>query len=291
MVPIDGEVQQGVGLLGSPSFGIPRSVQRDRRFDHLARGDELRRRLTAKNKHNAVTIGLFLLTRWIYFFGVTLLAASAAILYHSVGVSAIALAIVVGLLLSVVYFTLVERATTAFQALRPQYCSIYEPYFWWHERYWKLSTQPPGILDGTPYKSLAWRLLGVRIGKRVFDDGCLIMEKTLVSVGDDCALSAGSIIQPHSQEDGTFKSDRISIGAGCTLGIGALVHYGATIGDHAVLAPDSFLMKGEDVPRDARWGGNPAREMRHDPRVEPATVPSAPVASTTAKVAIGGNLR
>ena len=35
MVPVDGEVREGVGLLGSPSFEIPRSVQRDSRFDHL----------------------------------------------------------------------------------------------------------------------------------------------------------------------------------------------------------------------------------------------------------------
>jgi hypothetical protein len=28
-----------------------------------------------------------------------------------------------------------------------------------------------------------------------------------------------------------------------------------------VLAPDSFLMKGEEIPERARWGGNPAREM------------------------------
>jgi non-ribosomal peptide synthetase-like protein len=122
----------------------------------------------------------------------------------------------------------------------------------------------PKILDGTPFKNLAWRLLGARIGKRVFDDGCAITEKTLVAVGDDCTLNAGSKLQCHSQEDGTFKLDRITVGAGCTLGVGALVHYGVTMGDGAVLAPDSFLMKGEEMPQHARWGGNPAREIRDD---------------------------
>jgi non-ribosomal peptide synthetase-like protein len=95
----------------------------------------------------------------------------------------------------------------------------------------------------------------------VFDDGCYLTERTLVTIGDDVMLNAGSKIQCHSQEDGTFKSDRSAIGAGCTLGIGAMVHYGVTIGDGSVLAPDSFLMKGEEVPARARWGGNPAREM------------------------------
>jgi non-ribosomal peptide synthetase-like protein len=261
MVPLEGEVREDVGLLGSPSFEIPRSVHRDSRFDHLEQGDELRRRLAAKNRHNAATIGLYLLAWWIFWFGATVLTWVGADLYGSVGAVAIALAGVLILVLRVVHFTLVERLATMFRDLRPLYCSIYDPYFWRHERFWKLSWQPL-ILDGTPFKSLTWRLLGVRIGRRVFDDGCAIVEKTLVTIGDDCTLGVRSIVQPHSQEDGAFKSDRIAIGAGCTLGVGALVHYGVTMGDGAVLAPDSFLMKGEEVPQHAYWAGNPAREIR-----------------------------
>ena len=294
MVPVVGEVWEGVGLLGSPSFEIPRSVQRDSRFDHLNSGDERRRRLTAKNRHNAVTIELYLLVQWIHVLGITLLASGAAALYHWAGASVIALASVLTLLFSIGYFVLVERAATAFRALRPQYCSIYEPYFWWHERYWKLSAQPPGILDGTPYKRLVWRLLGVQIGNRVFDDGCLIMEKTLVAIGDHSTLNAGSVIQPHSQEDGNFKSDRIRIGAGCTLGIGALVHYGTTMGDGAALAPDAFLMKGEEVPPHSRWGNNPASQLRATHCAAIAATPAAPpwpTASDTAAAVSGEETR
>ena len=50
-----------------------------------------------------------------------------------------------------------------------------------------------------------------------------------------------------------------------TLGVGAFVHYGVVIGDGAVLAPDSFLMKGEEVPADELWGGNPANRMHEQP--------------------------
>ncbi len=66
MIPLDGEIREGVGLLGSPSFEIPRSVERDSRFDHLSTGDELRRRLRAKNWHNLRTMGIFLLGRWLH---------------------------------------------------------------------------------------------------------------------------------------------------------------------------------------------------------------------------------
>jgi non-ribosomal peptide synthetase-like protein len=278
MVPIEGEVRQGIGLLGAPSFDIPRSVLRDSSFDHLARGDELRRRLAAKNKYNLRSLGVALLVRWFHFFGITLLAVAATDLYERYqrfGSQVFAAEILLTLLFTMVYFVLIERAVARFRALRPRFCSIYEPYFWWHERYWKLVI--PDYLDkmfaGTPFKNIISRLLGARLGKRIFDDGCFLPERTLAAIGDDCTLNAGSVIQTHSQEDGAFKSDRTTIGAGCTIGVGAFVHYGVTMGEGAVLEADSFLMKGEEVPPHARWGGNPAREMRD---VQP--VPAQPAA-------------
>ncbi|MGH3888363.1 MAG: Pls/PosA family non-ribosomal peptide synthetase, partial [Pseudonocardiaceae bacterium] len=267
MVPIDGPLREGVGLLGSPPFEIPRSVQRDGTFDTLKSGDELRRRLGAKNRHNAATIGLFLVVRWIYFFAVTLLALMAADLHHSFGELALAAAMALTFPLSIAYFVVVDRAVTAFRALQPRFCSIYDSYFWRHERFWKVPAMMyVQAFNGTPFKNTIWRLLGVRIGRRVFDDGCWLTERSLVSIGDDCTLNAGSTIQSHSLEDGTFKSDHITIGAGCTVGINAFIHYGVAMGDGAVLDPDSFLMKGEEMAPHARWGGNPAHEIRpvHD---------------------------
>ncbi|MBP2328600.1 non-ribosomal peptide synthetase-like protein [Kibdelosporangium banguiense] len=264
LVPIDGLLREGVGLLGSPSFEIPRTVERDTKFNHLASGDDLPRRLAAKNKHNAVSMGWFLLSRWCYAFLVVLIALGAADLYHSLGASAIALATVLIFLFGTLYFVLVERAATGFRGVRPTYCSIYQIDFWRTERFYKLFV-PAGVhavFNGTPFKAVIWRLLGVRLGKRLFDDGSDLDEKNLVTIGDDCMLNAGSHIQCHSQEDFAFKSDRTVIGSGCTVGTGALVHYGVTMGDGAVLAPDSFLMKGEEMPPHARWGGNPARQMR-----------------------------
>ena len=104
------------------------------------------------------------------------------------------------------------------------------------------------MFDGTPFKNLIWRGLGVRIGKRVFDDGCSMTERTLVALGDDCMLNAGSD-DPMPFAGGRHvqvRSDGAQ--AGCTIGVGALVHYGVTMGEGAVLAADSFLMKGEEVP-------------------------------------------
>ena len=93
----------------------------------------------------------------------------------------------------------------------------------------------------------------------MFDDGVHISEPTLTTVGDECVLNHESKIQCDSQEDGTYKSGQTTLGAGCTIGVGAFVHYGVRMGDGSVLAADSFLMKGEEVPPRAHWAGNPAR--------------------------------
>ena len=262
MVPIDGEIREGVGLLGSPSFEIPRSVERDSRFDHLRTGAALRRGLAAKNRYNLRTIGIFLFTRWLGVFLVTVVDLAALELSDVFAHTLTAVLFALSLMLAAIYYTLVERCIEAFHPLQPTVCSMYDPGFWLVERLWKV--HPIHYLhafDGTPFKNVIWQLMGLRIGRRVFDDGAHISEPTLTTLGDDCVLNHKSKIQCHSQEDGTFKCDRTTIGAGCTLGIGALVHYGVTMGDGSVLAADSFLMKGEEVPAHARWAGNPAREM------------------------------
>jgi non-ribosomal peptide synthetase-like protein len=261
MVPLDGPVRSNVGLLGSPCFEIPRSATTDDRFDHLRTGEEFRRRLRAKNRHNIGTMLLFLALRWVHIFAVTLFAMAAWDLYRGNPVIVLAGLTVATLLFSLAYFITVERALLRFGSLRPRYCSIYDRYFWWHERYWKLMAPLVGMFDGTPFKGLVWRLVGVRVGRRLFDDGCSVAERTLVTIGDHCTLNAGSIIQCHSMEDSIFKSDHTVLEDHCTVGAGALVHYGVTMGQGSQLLPDSFLMKGESVPCHARWGGNPARAM------------------------------
>jgi non-ribosomal peptide synthetase-like protein len=117
------------------------------------------------------------------------------------------------------------------------------------------------MFNGTPAKGLVWRLLGVRVGRQLFDDGCGIAERSLVSIGDNCTLNAGTVIQCHSMEDGTFKSDHTTIGTGSTTGVGAFIHYGVTISDATVLEADSFLMKGQQTTPGSRWGGNPAEDI------------------------------
>jgi non-ribosomal peptide synthetase-like protein len=261
MVPLDGDVRRDVGLLGSPPFEIPRTVRRDRAFDELKADEELRPRLRAKNRHNTVTATAYLLSRLLNLCVVSVIGLLAFDYYFRFGFWTVAVAGVASLVFTIGFNVLLERAVTSFRPMRPRFCSIYDPYFWWHERFWKMSAGTYlAMFNGTPMKNLLWRLLGVRIGRKVFDDGCAIPEKTLVTIADHATLNAGSTVQAHSLEDGAFKSDYIVLGPGVTLGPYAFVHYGVTMHEGAVLDADSFLMKGQDARPRTRWQGNPAAE-------------------------------
>jgi serine acetyltransferase len=263
LVPISGPIRENVGLLGSPPFEIPRSVERDSTFDYLRTGEEFRRRLAAKNRHNLATIGWCLFARWMFIFLLSMLLGIAGDFYASLGAAAITLELVLSTVLGVAYWILVERIVTGFKPLPVVFCSLYQPAMWRHERYWKVPTTAIlTVFAGTPFINVVLRGLGTRVGRRVFNDGCGIPERSLVTIGDDCVLNEMSTIQCHSQEDATFKTDYSTLGCNVTLATNSHVHYGVTIGDGAELTTDCFLMKGEQVPAGARWGGNPAREMR-----------------------------
>ena len=138
MVPMDGPVREGVGLLGSPSFEIPRTVERDSRLD-VQSPHELRRGLAAKNRHNVVTIALLLLSRWVLTVVLTVLAlATAGPLLRARGAG--------GRRWPACWPCCSPSSTSCCSTgrcagcrrCRPPGCSIYDRGFWRHERFWKV---------------------------------------------------------------------------------------------------------------------------------------------------------
>lgn len=276
MIPVDGPLRENVGLLGSPAFEIPRMVDRDRDMN-ASIGEETRRiRLRQKNAYNAVSALLFLLSRWMSFLAALVLWTAALAQYDRFGVFALFAATIAITAASIVFFVLIERASLRFKRLTPKLASIYDPYFWFHERHWKLAESPiTRLFSGTPFRPMMFRAMGMKIGRMVFDSSRSITERTLTEVGDYANLNEGCVLQAHSLEEGVFKSDHIRLGKGCSIGPGAFVHYGVTMGDHVVLDADSFLMKGETLDSHTGWRGNPARMVRGSATPERAVCPPA----------------
>jgi non-ribosomal peptide synthetase-like protein len=157
-----------------------------------------------------------------------------------------------------------------FKRLQPRLVSIYDPYFWRHERFWKLSAFPiVTMFAGTPFRGMLLRAMGMKVGVKLFDCSMGIPERSLTEVGDYANLNEGCVLQAHSLEEGVFKSDYIRLGNRCSVGPGALVHYGVSTGDDVVLDANSFLMKGEILDSHTGWCGNPAKLVRrHVARAE-----------------------
>jgi non-ribosomal peptide synthetase-like protein len=113
------------------------------------------------------------------------------------------------------------------------------------------------VLQGTPLLPWYLRLLGARIGRRVYIHSTGFLEFDLVEIGDRSILNQGCILQTHLFEDRILKASRLRIGADCEIGAQSVVLYDAEMQDGARLGPLSLLMKGECLPAGTEWMGNP----------------------------------
>ena len=148
MVPVDGPVRENTGLLGSPPFEIPRSVPSESsagpEYAFLADPAQVARRLAAKtaqrrhHRHRGAAARAGLRVRAAVRGG---RAESAQRRAHGSGFDG-ALVVVAVAVVNTVYSALLERAALGFRRLRPQFCSIYDHYFWTHERLWKVYIRP-----------------------------------------------------------------------------------------------------------------------------------------------------
>jgi non-ribosomal peptide synthetase-like protein len=118
-----------------------------------------------------------------------------------------------------------------------------------------------GALTGTPFVCWYFRLLGVRIGRRVYMETTDLSEFDLATLGDEAALNADCTVQTHLFEDRVMKISTVEIGARCTVGAGSLVLYDTQMKAGSCLGDLSLLMKGEVLPAGTRWQGIPARRV------------------------------
>ena len=262
MIPIDDPVREDTGLLGSPCFEIPRAVDRDLNFEAENTEHAPDEQLDRKNRSNLRSMAIFLVLQWLLGFAAILFGYLAITLYAQYGVPAVVAVGGAFIVFTVGYYVLSGRMSLAFRRMKPRDCLILDDYFWTVEHHWRLTDTPLKFaFAGTPFRNFMNRLLGTRTGKKVFDEGAMATERTLVEIGDHCTLGEGAILQSHSLEEGVFKSDMIKIGNGCTLAATAFVHYATELGAGSVLDADSFLMKGEVLAPGTRWRGNPAKRV------------------------------
>ena len=122
-----------------------------------------------------------------------------------------------------------------------------------------------GMLTRTPFVCWYFRLLGAKIGRRVYMDTTDFSEFDLATIGHEAALNADCTIQTHLFEDRVMKMGKIDIAPRCKVGTGTLVLYDTKMETGATLGELSLLMKGETLPAGTQWSGIPARREATNP--------------------------
>ncbi|MDP4207808.1 MAG: amino acid adenylation domain-containing protein [Bacteroidota bacterium] len=112
---------------------------------------------------------------------------------------------------------------------------------------------------GTPLAPVYFRLMGCKIGKRVYMETTEITEFDLVSIGNDSSLNYLCTIQTHLFEDRVMKMSHVNIGNNCTIGSLSVILYDTRMQDDSYLQGLSLIMKGESLPEGTQWQGAPCQ--------------------------------
>jgi len=110
---------------------------------------------------------------------------------------------------------------------------------------------------GTPLLNLWLRTLGSKIGRGAWLETFWLPEYDLVRLGAGATVNRGCVVQTHLFHDRIMSMDEVTLGAGATLGPHGIVLPGASIGARTTVGPGSLVTRGDAVPEDSRWLGNP----------------------------------
>eukprot|EP00745_Piridium_sociabile_P012910 TRINITY_DN1950_c1_g1_i1.p1 TRINITY_DN1950_c1_g1~~TRINITY_DN1950_c1_g1_i1.p1 ORF type:complete len:1506 (-),score=208.91 TRINITY_DN1950_c1_g1_i1:221-4609(-) len=138
------------------------------------------------------------------------------------------------------------------------------------------------LLVGTPFVNCWFRMLGAKIGARVYLASPHLTEPDLIKIGDDSCINPEVTLQGHLFEDRVMKMGPIEIGRQCTIGTRAIVLYHTKMGDGCTLSATSLMMKGEEFPAKAVFGGIPAAPLRIKKQEKEDKCVSVSTASTRA---------
>ena len=114
-------------------------------------------------------------------------------------------------------------------------------------------------LRGTMWLPVMLRLLGVKVGKKVWLNTTDITEYDMVSIDDEAMLNEDCGPQTHLFEDRIMKIGSVDIGKQSTVSSRTIILYDSKIGNNVTVDSLSLLMKGEELPDNTDWIGSPVK--------------------------------
>ncbi len=114
------------------------------------------------------------------------------------------------------------------------------------------------LASGTP--ALVWflRAQGAKIGHGVWCESYWFPEADLVTLEDNATVNRGCVLQTHLFHDRIMSIDSVTLGSGATLGPHSVILPAAQISAGTTTGPASLILRGEVLPANTYWHGNPA---------------------------------
>lgn len=110
---------------------------------------------------------------------------------------------------------------------------------------------------GTGEINLGLRALGVKIGAGAWIDSYWFPETDLCYVGKGASVGPGTVVQTHLFQDRVMSLDTVTIEDGATLAAHSVALPASLLGDAGTVGPGSLVMRGDRVPANSVWQGNP----------------------------------
>jgi serine acetyltransferase len=117
------------------------------------------------------------------------------------------------------------------------------------------------LFRGTPIWSVYLRMCGARIGRGVYINTLGLSDYHLLSLGDNVVVGADAHVSGHTVEAGLVKTGPVTLGAGVTVGVGAIVEIDVEIGDGAQVGALSFVPKHTRLEGNTVYAGIPVRRI------------------------------
>ncbi len=116
----------------------------------------------------------------------------------------------------------------------------------------------------TFFSNLFFRIIGCKMGKRVFLNTWTLNDAYLIELGDDVTVGGGAELSCHIYEKGRLILDRIRIGEGSLIGANCYISPGVVVGSRCLIGLGSVIRRGKKIPDGTTYtslAGLPARQM------------------------------
>ena len=260
----DTQLRPGTSWFGHPPFELPKReiVECDRNLTHTPMWLRFMSRLFWDCLRFALP--LVPLTLVIVWFKLLVVAETVElpfpVLLFGV-VPALDFGVVAGLCLFglTLKWALLGRVKPGVHPLWSCWCSRWE----FHYIAWDLYVNGPlSALEGTLLLNWFLRLMGMKIGRNVVlgSGFAATIDHDMLELADGATVSC--MFQAHTFEDRVLKIGTVQIRKDATVGLAAVVLYGADIGERTYVAPHSVVMKHEKLLPHCNYVGAPTHAVK-----------------------------